>query len=621
MPAHNPEEPAVRPPALTPWSLPLLLGRIAREWESRGTIFDLPPGRFFKSPDDCDLSLRVAGRCVATPAGPAAGPHTQLAQNLVLGWLAGARSFELKTVQILDQLEIERPCIDMATVGYNVEWSQELTLDESLREYAKAWLMLAILRAWPPLREVLGDPGDHVFELSVGYDLAGIQSPRMRRFIDGMLDAGDLLEELAVQVPPPFVDVLAGLDTPPPTRIVDSATVSTFHGCPPDEIEAIGRHLMDSHGLDVTIKLNPTLLGIERVTEILHRQLGYDELRLMPEAFAQDLAFDRALTLIRDLAAHGRRRGRTCGIKLTNTLVVANHKALLPGEQMYLSGAPLHALAIQLLAELDRNLPGLLQLGSRQEGLPVAFSAGIDRENFATAVGLGLAPVTICSDLLKPGGYGRLTPLLRRLVRNMQAAGCGDLAAWRAILHEQAITAGYPGAVAAYAATLTGADGRRRYSHAATAKPPRSVPDRLQIWDCCCCNLCVTVCPNDAMLRLTVAANQAGRLKKEWQYVCLAELCNACGNCTTFCPEQGEPFRDKPRLYFYPERFTELEPLAFLVKAADPAAASPFTVAAAPAAADTATVPAAADDAAILADLCNAVGGLPLRGGDLPTAT
>jgi len=65
----------------------------------------------------------VHGHTAATPLGPAAGPHTQLAQNIVLSYLVGCRIFELKTVQILDELVIPRPCIDMRTVGFNVEWS------------------------------------------------------------------------------------------------------------------------------------------------------------------------------------------------------------------------------------------------------------------------------------------------------------------------------------------------------------------------------------------------------------------------------------------------------------------------------------------------------------------
>jgi putative selenate reductase len=125
-------------PALTPWPLQVLLGRVAREWETRHRIFDLPSGKFHHVDPTADLGTSVMGHAVATSIGPAAGPHTQLAQNIVTGWLAGARIFELKTVQVRDDLDIPRPCIDVAGVGYNVEWSQELRIEQSLDEYVKA---------------------------------------------------------------------------------------------------------------------------------------------------------------------------------------------------------------------------------------------------------------------------------------------------------------------------------------------------------------------------------------------------------------------------------------------------------------------------------------------------
>ena len=132
-------------PALTPFGLDVLLGRVAHEWETRQRIFDLPSARFWTGSDDVDLTMDFMGRPAATPVGPAAGPHSQMAQNIVLGWLAGARLFELKTVQVLDDLDIARPCIDMQTVGFNIEWSQELQVGESLEEYVKAWMMIEMI--------------------------------------------------------------------------------------------------------------------------------------------------------------------------------------------------------------------------------------------------------------------------------------------------------------------------------------------------------------------------------------------------------------------------------------------------------------------------------------------
>ncbi len=190
--------------ALTPWPLRTLLGRIALEWDTRHRILDLPSGKFFRPEAGIDLGSAVGGRAVATPLGPAAGPHTQMAQNLVLGWLAGARVFELKTVQVRDDLEIPRPCIDVAGVGYNVEWSQELRIAQSLDEYVKAWMALHLLATWSPLQTELGDPGPCLFDMSVGYDLAGIRSSEMAGFIAGLLDASATIERLRAEIPAPF---------------------------------------------------------------------------------------------------------------------------------------------------------------------------------------------------------------------------------------------------------------------------------------------------------------------------------------------------------------------------------------------------------------------------------
>jgi putative selenate reductase len=115
---------------LTPVPFGLLATRLFCELTQKKAAFDLPVARFFQGAT-IDLSAVVHGRRASTPFGPAAGPHTQLAQNIVLSWLAGGRVIELKTVQIKDRLTISRPCIDMQTIGFNIEWSQELTLEQS----------------------------------------------------------------------------------------------------------------------------------------------------------------------------------------------------------------------------------------------------------------------------------------------------------------------------------------------------------------------------------------------------------------------------------------------------------------------------------------------------------
>jgi len=553
-----------RVPPLYPWSLATLLKRVAAEWEDRKEVFGLAGRRFFKLDPDMDLSCEIAGRTVATPVGPAAGPHTQMAQNIVLAFLAGARTFELKTVQILDELDIERPCIDMENVGYNIEWSQELTLDESLVEYAKSTLMLAVLRRWEPLTRAVGDvagsAGDHAFELSVGYDLAGIQSERMTAFIAGILDTKDVVDGLRKEIPEPFGNLR---DVPVPSRIVDHITLSTFHGCPPDEIEGIIKHLMTTWGLDVTVKLNPTLLGPETVREILHHRLGYTGVPLVPEAFAADLKFDRALEMITRLKEFAASHGREFGIKLTNTLVVGNERGVMPGKQMYLSGKPLHVMAVTLLDRLTEALPGTFRLGASDGPVPVAFSAGIDKDNLTEAVSLGLTPVTICSDLLKPGGYGRMAQGMRKLVKTMKAEGLTGLGEMRTAAETAAHAAGHRDSVQAAARHLATAAGAAPYSLAATGKPLRQVDNELKMFDCVACTNCVSVCPNDAFFQ--VPSKDRDGLEARAQYLVLAELCNDCGNCTTFCPEEGSPHLIKPRLFTDPTAWEAARREGFLL--------------------------------------------------------
>ena len=556
-----------RTPALAPWPLGLMLARVAEEWERRRSIFDLTASRFHRQTPDLDLSIDVMGRRAATPLGPAAGPHTQLAQNIVLGWLAGARSFELKTVQIRDDLEIPRPCIDVATVGTNVEWSQELTREQSLEQYVAAMVMLEILGRWRPLREVLGRPGGHVFELSVGYDLAGIRSPAMAAFLDAAADCGELVDRLRGEIPAPFADLR---DVDFPLRLAHSVNVSTFHGCPPEEIAAIAGHLMERHDLDVTVKLNPTLLGPERTREILDERLGHHDLVAPADAFAADLKFEQALSLIGDLHRRALSLGRRFGVKLTNTLVVENARGRLPGERMYLSGPPLHVLSATLLAELDRALPGLLRLGPDSEGdLPVSFSAGVDRGNVAEMVGLGLAPVTVCTALLRPNGYARLSAMLRGLGQKMAAAGCADIPAWLQSRRDAALAEGHATAAGAYAARLATVEGAAPYRRDAVTPPARVEDSVLPVWDCTSCNLCVSVCPNDAMIRMASPASAGDRLERKWQYACLADLCNDCGNCETFCPDGGKPHRVKPRLHLMPQKYVPGEPGAYRVRTRD----------------------------------------------------
>jgi putative selenate reductase len=158
-----------------------------------------------------------------------------------------------------------------------------------------------------------------------------------------------------------------------------------------------------------------------------------------------------------------------------------------------------------------------------------------------------LRPVTICSDLLKPGGYGRMAQGLRKLAKVMKENDLADLSALSARADEDATDSGHRDAVAALAARYATPEGAERYSLAGSGKPLRQVDNDLEMFDCVACTNCVTVCPNDAFWQ-TPTGDLEG-LEARAQYLVLSELCNECGNCVTFCPERGEPWKIKPRLF------------------------------------------------------------------------
>lgn len=516
-----------------------------REAEGERKIFDLPARRFWRGSPDLDLSVAVHGHRVASPAGPAAGPHGQMAQNILLSWLAGGRFLELKTVQVDDRPTIPRPCIDVETVGYNVEWSQELRLAESLREYVKGSMLIDVARA----EGLLGRPDDPardepVLDMSVGYDLAGVRSDAVRSWIASMKDAWAEVEALRREIP----DDLGRLrDLDFRTALSDQVTLSTFHGCPADEIEAIVFFLMEEMGLHVTVKLNPTLLGKETVDALLHEVLGYTDVETRTEDFEKDLQWEPALEMTDRLSEGARALGRELRLKLSNTLVVRNHRRVFPpGEAaMYLSGTPLHVLTLHLVERLRRARPHV----------PLSFSAGVDNRNFADCVALGLAPVTACTDLLKPGGYARLPKYLENLEERMRGLGVRTVGEYVAAA----------GVDAAGLAARAAADPRYR---AGSLRPPRKVGRHLAPFDCLNCDKCLPACPNDANFAYEVepvereyesyrvaggrAVPVAGgrfEVRERHQIGTFQDFCNDCGNCDTFCPEDGGPYLEKPRFF------------------------------------------------------------------------
>jgi putative selenate reductase len=397
-----------------PLSMEQLTDWVFTELDRKDSLFGVPRSAFFVPRLDQRFRRQDHGLELETPFGVAAGPHTQMAQNIVAAWLAGARVIELKTIQTLDELDVHKPCIDVQDEGYNVEWSQELRVHESFDEYLRAWILIHVLH------RMLGFPGDRpgvLFDMSVGYDLAGIQRPNVQWYLDAMGDASRHL--------PAYVDIVArrwpaARDLDIPARVSNKVTLSTMHGCPPDEIERITRYLIEERGLHTSVKCNPTLLGPERVRGIVNGDLGYTEVPIPEAAFGHDLRYDDAVPMFRRLRAVAEARGVGFGLKLGNTLEVENWRGVFDRDPtMYLSGRALHPVTVNLAATITEEFAG---------ELPLSFAGGADCFNLADLLACGIGTVTVCSDLLKTGGYLRLRQYAENVDAAFDAVGAADTA-------------------------------------------------------------------------------------------------------------------------------------------------------------------------------------------------
>jgi putative selenate reductase len=92
------------------------------------------------------------------------------------------------------------------------------------------------------------------------------------------------------------------------------------------------------------------------------------------------------------------------------------------------------------------------------------------------------------------------------------------------------------------------------------------------------CSVCVTVCPNRAnnyylteaaevpVWKITTGAGETAfnisrylKVQQKYQVLNVADFCNECGNCTTFCPTKGSPFSDKPRICLTEKSFHQTD--------------------------------------------------------------
>jgi putative selenate reductase len=489
-------------------SFPRLMEQAMREYRTKETMFGVPVTSILVFRNYAPLF----GTTLNTAVGPAAGPHTQLAQNLVAGYVAGGRFFELKTVQVLwgEQLGIQRPCIYVRDEGYNTEWSTELSPEQAAEEYIKGWLAIKLL-----CKEFhIGDPNAFLFNMSVGYDLPGIQSPSVDHFIETMKDASSspfwkqcILQ--AKELPFEVVDE-AYIDSISP-HICNNVTISTMHGCPPEQIKAIAKYMMEEKHLHTYIKCNPTLIGYEKARALLD-ELGYTDIQFDRSQFDHDMKLEDAVEMCEELLDLGEELELHFGVKLTNTFPVKIQHNELPGDTMYLSGKALFPLSMHTAALLSGAMGGLL---------PISYSGGADEKCIAQLYAAGIYPITVATALLKAGGYKNLKKMVEHCA-NIKPDFYGvDTSRIRYVAE------------------------RCMESPHFRRKEPKKILGKLPPFACGQCHNCVDVCPNRANYFVDGL---------EKTVIHLDGPCNDCGNCASLCPFGFKPYADK--FVLYPDRNT-----------------------------------------------------------------
>ena len=388
-----------------------LMNWIATEYAREGEIFGVHTPYYATG-----KTLPIFGERIETPFGPAAGPNSQLAQNIIAAYMAGARFFEVKTVQKMDGAElaacVPRPCILAADEGYNQEWSTELEVPQARDEYIKAWCALKVLSKVYGF----GDPDGFVFNMSVGYDLEGIKGEKVNTYIDNMMDASETKQfkeclEVLAELFPAEKDYIASISP----RVSRSVTVSTLHGCPPQEIERIASYLLTEKHLHTFVKCNPTILGYKTARTILD-SMGYDYIVFDEHHFNEDLQWVDAVPMFERLQALADSKGLEFGLKLSNTFPVDTTRNELPGTEMYMSGRSLFPLTIEMCNRISRQFNGKMR---------ISFAGGAEFFNCDKLFAAGIWPITVATTILKPGGYNRLHQMVEKTEKLPYKAFCG----------------------------------------------------------------------------------------------------------------------------------------------------------------------------------------------------
>ena len=242
--------------------------------------------------------------------------------------------------------------------------------------------------------------------MSVGYDLAGIKGEKIDHYIESMKDASATpifqeCKEVLTELFPEEKEFIAGISP----HVSRSVTLSTLHGCPPDEIERIASYLISEKKVNTFVKCNPTILGYHDARTILD-SMGYDYIVFDDHHFNEDLQWKDAVPMFERLQALADRHGLEFGLKLSNTFPVDTTRGELPNDEMYMSGRALFPLTIEMCRRIS------VQFGGKMK---ISFAGGAEYFNCDKLFAAGIWPITVATTILKPGGYNRLAQMAKKV--------------------------------------------------------------------------------------------------------------------------------------------------------------------------------------------------------------
>ena len=192
--------------------------------------------------------------------------------------------------------------------------------------------------------------------MSVGYDLEGIKGRKVNSYIDNMMDASSTAQfkecQEVLDRAVPGRDAISSRHISP--RVSRSVTVSTLHGCPPQEIERIASYLLTEKHLHTFVKCNPTILGYKTARSILD-SMGYDYIVFDEHHFNEDLQWEDAVPDVRASAGARGQGGSGVRSQALQHLPRGHHaRRAARNDEMYMSGRSLFPLTIEMCSRISR---------------------------------------------------------------------------------------------------------------------------------------------------------------------------------------------------------------------------------------------------------------------------